>query len=119
MSPEQPAPTFARRGPFLELSPGVWVDARTVVRVSPGFDGEGSVGTLCGHRGGSSNGASLDVQAPAPAVVEAVTDALLDWAREEAIERERGRLMALDAQELPVRGEDPFDPFPTHGSPWP
>lgn len=91
---------FQRRGPFIELLTGTWVDARTVLNVYPGD----VTSTLQLGRG-----TTMDVDLPILTIVEGVAAALLDWEEERAEARERGRLMALDAGSIP-EGEEESPP---------
>lgn len=102
-----------RDGPLLEVLPSHWVDVTRVGSIVPADDPEEVASTLL--EAGGRTYALLELPG---AVARIVAAARFDWERERAQSEEEGRLVALDAQGLPQRAEEP-PPVSWDDSPWP
>lgn len=101
---EQPH-LYARRGPYLALTPHQWVDVRTIVLVSETNPPEGPTRVVLD----TTERHTLTLYRPLGEVVDALGAARTAWVRERAVEEELGRLIALDAEAVPS-GEAPPPP---------
>jgi hypothetical protein len=81
---------------------GPWVDVRAVTQVDEYQSPDGGRRVALGGRG-----IALTCEGPVLAVVDAIAECLYAHERERAYEAELGRILALDAGQLPA-GEDPL-----------
>jgi len=84
-------------GPFVEISPGVWVNALHVASVNGNGDDTACWVSMAGT--GADNDVSYRVPARPHLVVGSLVQALVEYEQERGEAQERGRLEALSEDE--------------------